>query len=55
MLDDNTFGVVLDDVEEAQMCLKKNPRAQVMAQDNGEYVLVYNSADIDLKRAIVRR
>lgn len=54
-IEDGVFGVVLNDQEAAMNCLKKNPRAQVMPQDNGEYVLVYAEGDIDLKRAVVRR
>lgn len=55
MLDDASYGVVFEDKEEAKMCLRKNPRAHVIPQENGEYVLVYGQQEIDLKRAIIRR
>lgn len=54
-IEEGIYGVVLNSKEEAMNCLKKNPRATVYPQDNGEYVLVYDSKDIDLKRAVVRR
>ena len=54
VVEDGVYGVVLNDKDAAMNCLKKNPRAQVMPQDNGEYVLLYSSGDIDLKRAIIR-
>ena len=55
MIDEHTYGVVFEEREEAMMCLRKNPRASTMTLETGEYVLVYSSADIDLKRAVVKR
>lgn len=54
-IQDGIYGVLLHNKQDAMNCLKKNPRAQVMEQDNGDWVLLYSQADIDLKRAVVRR
>ena len=54
-IEDGQYGVVFSDTDDAKMCLRKNPRATYLPQENGEVVLVYGDGDIDLKRAIVRR
>lgn len=54
VIEEGIYGVVLGDKDAAMNCLKKNPRAQVMPQDNGEYVLLYSAGEIDLKRAILK-
>ena len=54
LVDDNTYAVAFEDKDEALMCLRKNPRASCMELETGEWVLVYNATEIDLKRAVLR-
>ena len=50
-LGDGTIAVVLPDETDATLCLHRNPRCSLI-QENGEHILVYNKAEIDLTRAI---
>ena len=54
LIDEISYDVAFKDKEEAIMCLRKNPRAPCLELETGEYVLVYNSTEIDLKRAVLR-
>lgn len=53
-IDEQSIGVVLTNKQAATQCLKKNPRCSVLEQENGDYVLVYPTNEIDLARAIKR-
>jgi hypothetical protein len=52
-LGDGTIAVVLPDETDATLCLRRNPRCSLI-EKNGEHILVYNKAEIDLTRAIKR-
>lgn len=54
LLDDESVGVVLNSKADAENCLQKNPRARVLHEENGDYVLIYSVNEIDLTRAIKR-
>ena len=53
-VDNDQYAVAFEDKDEALMCLRKNPRAACMELETGEWVLVYNSSEIDLKRAVLK-
>jgi hypothetical protein len=52
-IDDDSYAVVLDNKDDATLCLRRNPRAFVMEED-GQHILVYSKNEIDLTRAIKR-
>jgi hypothetical protein len=52
-IDENTTAFVFDTKEDALLCLRRNPRAQTMEKD-GQHILVYANAELDLIRSIRR-
>lgn len=52
-VDENTTAFVFDTKDDAVLCLRKNPRAQVMEAD-GQHILVYANTEIDLMKSIRR-